>query len=116
MDTLLVPLVVCLLGVAVIMQRRRKVHASRTGEVSDLPQRLLSASVVLLATDRAEWGQAMAGELDRLKTRGERWRFVLGCARVTLLLPPRRGAPGRLIVTAMQSTAATCAGLVGYGL
>jgi hypothetical protein len=116
MSTLVVSLVVCLLGVAVIILRTRNVHASPTGEGSDLPQRLLAASVVLLAADRAEWGQAMAGELDRLTARGERWRFVLGCARATLLLPPRRGTPGRLIVTAMASAAASCAGLVGYGL
>lgn len=114
MGILVVPLVVCLLGAAVIMQRRRSVP--RTGEGSDLPQQLLAASVVLSAADRAEWGQAMVGELDRLAARGERWRFALGCARAMLLLPPRRGAPGRLIVTAVVSAAATCACLVGYGL
>jgi hypothetical protein len=116
MGALVVSLAVCLLGVAVIMLRRRNVGASLAVEVNDLPQRLLAASVALLATDRAEWGQAMVGELDRLTAPGERWRFVLGCARTTLLLPPRRGAPGRLIVTVVASAAVACVGLVGYGL
>lgn len=116
MGALVVPLAVCLLGVAVIVLRRRNVHAFPSDEVSDVPQRLLAASVALLAADRAEWGQAMVGELDRLTARGERWRFVLGCARATLLLPPRRGAPGRLIVTVVASAAVACVGLVGYGL
>jgi hypothetical protein len=117
MGALVVSLAVCLLGgVAVVVLRRRNVGASPAAEVSDLPQRLLAASVALLAADRAEWGQAMVGELDRLTVPGERWRFVLGCARTTLLLPPRRGAPGRLIVTVLASAAVACVGLVGYGL
>ena len=116
MGVLVVLLVLCLLGAAVIVLRRRNVGASPAGDVSDLQQRLLAASVALLAADRAEWGQAMVGELDRLTAPGERWRFVLGCARTTLLLPPRRGAPGRLIVTMVVSAAVACVGLVGYGL
>lgn len=115
MGALVVPLAIGLLGVAVIVLRRRNVRAFSAGEVSDVPQRLLAASVALLAADRGEWGQAMVGELDRLTARGERWRFVLGCARATLFLPPRRGAPGRLIVAAVASAAVACVGLVGYG-
>jgi hypothetical protein len=116
MGALVVPLAVGLLGVAVIVLRRRHCGASPAAEVIDLPQRLLAASVALLAADRAEWGQAMVGELDRLTAPGERWGFALGCARTTLLLPPRRGAPGRLIVTVLASAAVACVGLVGYGL
>jgi hypothetical protein len=116
MGALVVALAVCLLGVAVIVLRRGNVRAFPAGVGSDVPQRLLAASVTLLAADRAEWGQAMIGELDRLTARGERWRFVLGCARATLLLPPRRGVPGRLIVTVVASAAVACVGLVGYGL
>lgn len=116
MGALVVSLAVCLLGAAVIVLRRRNVGASSGGDLNDLPQRLLAASVVLLGADRAEWGQAMVGELDRLTARGERWRFALGCARTTLLLPPRRGTPGRLIVTGVASAAVACVGLVGYGL
>lgn len=116
MGVIVLALAVCLLGVAVIVRRPRRPPAFPAGEVSDVPQRLLAASVALLAADRAEWGQAMIGELDRLTTRGERWRFVLGCARATVLLPPRRAAPGRLIVTVVTTAAVACVGLVGYGL
>ena len=116
MGALVVPLAVCVLGVAVIVLRRRTVRTVPAGEVRDVPHRLLAASVALLSADRAEWGQAMVGELDRLTAPGERWRFVLGCTRTTMLLPPRRGARGRPIVTVVASAAAACVGLVGYGL
>ena len=38
----------------------------------DVPARLLGWAVGLLAAERAEWGQAMAGELDQIDGRAER--------------------------------------------
>jgi hypothetical protein len=116
MGAVMVPLAVCLVGIAVMVLWRQRARALRTGNVDDVPQRLLAASVALLAAERAEWGQAMIGELDRLTSRSERWRFVLGCARVTLLVPPRQGGRGRLTRTVVPSAAVACIGLVGYGL
>ena len=53
-----------------------------------MPERLLRWAVGLLAPQRAEWGQAMLGELDYIDGRVRRWRFALGCAGAALLLPP----------------------------
>ncbi len=116
MGAVIVPLAVCLVVIAVTVRWRQRTRALRTGEVDDVPQRLLTGSVALLAAERAEWGEAMLGELDRLTSRSERWRFVLGCARATLFVPPRQGGPGRLTRTVVPSAAVACIGLVGYGL
>jgi hypothetical protein len=113
---LLIPAVLLLLGIGVVVLRRPRRRTGAARVVSDLPQRLLAASVDILAADRADWGQAMLAELDHIGARGERWRFMLGCVRATLLLPPRRGAPGRSIGTVVAVAAMACAGLVGYGL
>src|SRR5664279_5278996 len=116
----MIPAIVLLLGIGVVVLRRpRPRPRPRTGAagvVSDVPQRLLAASVAVLAADRADWGQAMLAELDHVGARGKRWRFVLGCVRATLLVPPRRGAPGRWTGTVVAVAAMACAGLVGYGL
>jgi hypothetical protein len=45
-------------------------------------------AVGLLSAQRAEWGQAMLGELDHIEGRRQRWRFTVGCAGAALLLPP----------------------------
>jgi hypothetical protein len=83
---------------------------------ADLPARLLGAIAGRLPADRAEWGQAMLGDLEHLTSRGERWRFALGCAVATLLFPaPRTGSAGWLLVI-VASAAAGCAGLVSAGL
>ena len=77
----------------------------------DVPERLLLAANALLPADRAEWGRAMAAELAHLSGRSQRWRFALGCARASLLVPVRE--PGaRPIVLAVGAAAAGAAGLV----
>ena len=53
-----------------------------------MPVRLLRWAAGLLSAQRAEWGQAMLGELDHIDGPGRRWRFSVGCAGAALLLPP----------------------------
>ena len=50
--------------------------------------RLLQWAVALLPAERADWGRAMLGELDRIEGQFERWRFTLGCMAGIVLLPP----------------------------
>src|SRR5207302_1009489 len=73
----------------------------------DVPERLLRWAAGLLSAQRAEWGQAMLGELDHIDGRGPRWRFSAGCAGAALLLPPWGRAAGA--VWAMAATAAGAA-------
>lgn len=111
-----VVLVVCLVACALVSLRHRRPIVISTSGVRDAPAVLLAASVHLLAADRAEWGEAMVGELDRLTTSSERWRFALGCVRATGFAAPRRGAPDRLIVAVVAAAVAACVSLVAYAL
>ena len=79
----------CLAGsaVALILRSARAVPAGPAAR-GDVPERLLRWAAGLLSAQRAEWGQAMLGELDRIDGRGPRWRFSAGCAGAALLLPP----------------------------
>jgi hypothetical protein len=106
--TKLVPLM-CLLGMGVALVRgwARDVPAAPAAR-DDVPARLLRWAVGLLSAQRAEWGQAMLGELGNIDGRSRRWRFAVGCAGAALLLPPW----GRT-VTAVWAMAAVAAGSVG---
>ena len=79
----------CLAGsaVALILRSARTVPAD-PGARGDVPERLLRWAAGLLSAQRAEWGQAMLGELDHIDGWGPRWRFAVGCAGAALLLPP----------------------------
>jgi hypothetical protein len=70
------------------------------GPTEDLPLRLLRWAVSLLSPQRAEWGQAMLGELGYLDGRLRRLRFALGCTGVALIMPPWGRAAAGLGVTA----------------
>ena len=92
-------------GVALILRRLRTTPAAQPGgsygpadpaDADDAPARLLGWAIGLLAADRAEWGQAMLGELDRLDGRAPRWRFAAGCSSAAMVLPPGAGPPPRL--------------------
>jgi len=104
-------IVVLLLGAGVwrLVRVRRRVMPGAPAVRDDVPARLLGWAAGLLAAERAEWGQAMAGELDQIDGRAERWRFAVGCVSAALLLPPwgRAGA----VVVAFIAAAAGCAGL-----
>src|SRR5215813_7759849 len=94
---------------AALIWRRRQAAAPVPADRDDAPARLLGWATGLLSADRAEWGQAMLGELDRLEGRGPRWRFAAGCSAAAMMLPPWGRA-----AAAAGSLAAVAAG--GFGL
>ena len=100
----------CPVGIAVAMLRRyaRAVTAGPAAR-GDVPERLLQWAAGLLSAQRAEWGQAMLGELDHIDGQGRRWRFAVGCAGALLLLPPWGRAAAA--VWAMAALAAGATGL-----
>src|SRR5437763_15115368 len=75
------------IAVAIALYRRNP-RRFLDGPTEDAPLRLLRWAVSLLSPQRAEWGQAMLGELARLDGRGRRTRFALGCTGAALVLPP----------------------------
>ena len=102
-----------LLGILIAWYRRDP-QRFLDGPTEDAPLRLTRWAIGLLAPQRAEWGQAMLGELGHIKGRVQRMRFALGCVAAALVLPPwgrgavccRAGAgPGRAGTT--DSPAAT---------
>jgi hypothetical protein len=96
--------------------RRRATHVAAATTVDDAPSRLLAWAVSALPADRAPWGEAMFGELQQLENRPQRWRFAVGCAGATLLLPSRRADSAGMAARLVAATALACAGLVAYGL
>ena len=71
----------------------------------DLAYRCLAAVIGRMPRARRDWGWAMLAELDQLRSRRARWRFVLGAARVALL-PPGPNRPGGYGVLAVAGSAA----------
>jgi hypothetical protein len=91
------------------------IHQRQRGEATtqdDAPARLLEWAVGLLPPQRADWGQAMLGELDHLHGGSKRFRFVLGCA-VGIVVPPPWGPV--VPVAALASVAVGSAVLFGIG-
>jgi hypothetical protein len=80
-------LMLCLLGIGIAMFRRSP-QAFLDGPSTDMPAVLVTWTAGLLSGERAEWGQAMLGELGCLDGRIRRWRFAIGCVIAALLLPP----------------------------
>jgi len=104
-----IPLI-CLIAMGVALFRRSVPLSPAGPQVrDDVPARLLRWAVGLLSARRAEWGQAMLGELDHIDGWGRRWRFAAGCAGAALLLPPWGRAAAA--VWAMVAVAAGCAGI-----
>jgi hypothetical protein len=83
-------LIVFLLGPlgAAIAVYRRNPRRFLDGPTEDAPLRLMRWAVSRLAPQRAEWGQAMLGELAHLGGWPRRMRFPLGCTAAALVLPP----------------------------
>ena len=75
------------LGIVIALYRRNP-KRFLDGPTEDAPLRLMRRAVSLLAPQRAEWGQAMLGELGQLDGRTRRVRFALGCTAAALVLPP----------------------------
>jgi hypothetical protein len=100
---------ICLLGMGMALLGSPRDASAGQAPRDDLPARLLGWAAGLLPAQRAEWGQAMVGELDNIDGRGRRWRFAAGCAGAALLLPPWGRAAAA--VWAMAAVAVGGAGL-----
>jgi hypothetical protein len=109
---------VCLLGILIAWYRRDP-RRFLDGPAQDAPLRLMRWAIGLLAPQRAEWGQAMLGELDHIEGRARRMRFALGCAGAALVLPPwGRAATSAwaVIALAVGAVGLYAAMAVHYGL
>src|SRR5437764_275950 len=78
---------VSLLGIFIAWYRRDP-RRFLDGPAEDAPLRLMRWAIGLLAPQRAEWGQAMLGELGHIEGVIPRMRFALGCVGAALVLPP----------------------------
>jgi hypothetical protein len=116
MGALVVGLSVAVLLVWVARPTRRRGAREVSAMAIDGPSRLLAWAVSGLPADRAQWGEAMFGELQQLQNQRQRWRFAVGCAGATLLLPARRADSAGLATRLVAAAALACAGLVAYGL
>jgi hypothetical protein len=74
-------------GILIALYRRNP-KRFLNGPTEDAPLRLMRWAISLLPPQRAEWGQAMVGELDHLDGRIRRMRFAVGCVAAALVLPP----------------------------
>src|SRR2546430_8117444 len=75
------------IAVAIALYRRNP-RRFLDGPTEDAPQRLLRWAISLLSPQRAEWGQAMLGELAQLDGGWRRMRFAIGCSGAALVMPP----------------------------
>jgi hypothetical protein len=89
------------IAVAIALYRRNP-RRFLDGPSEDAPLRLLRWAVSLLSPQRAEWGQAMLGELAHLDGGWRRMRFAAGCSGAALLMPPwGRAAAGLWAIVAV---------------
>lgn len=110
---LLATLVVC----TALFLRRRTSRASNAMASADPPARLLAWAVRRLPAQRAQWGQAMLGDLQQLEHRPQRWRFAVDCVAATILLPPPPLAKSAgFTVAVVAAGAACCVGLMSYAV
>jgi hypothetical protein len=108
-------LIVALLAVVAPGVVRRFAAGRPAGALpTDAPARLLAGTIGFLPAGRADWGQAMTGELEQLGRRSQRWRFALGCLAATVLLPVRRAGAARLVIVLVGAAAVAGAALVAY--
>jgi hypothetical protein len=99
----------------------RGLRAMRAGAGGDRAAVVLSLAIRGLPPDRADWGQAMLGELSAAQGSLARWRFGLGCVQATFALRIRESLGGShrdgVVVRAVVLAAVAAAlALGGYGL
>jgi hypothetical protein len=107
-----------LLGILIACYRRDP-RRFLDGPAEDAPLRLMRWATGLLAPQRAEWGQAMLGELGYIEGRIQRMRFALGCVGAALVLPPwgrAAAGAGAMTVLAAGAVGLYAAMAVHYGL
>ncbi|MBB4703743.1 hypothetical protein [Sphaerisporangium siamense] len=86
------------------------------GTPADGAERLLSVAVWLLPEGRRQWGLAMRAELAGIESAPARWRFALGCLRVSLTRPRLLGtAACALLTLGVVAAALVTTGGVAYG-
>jgi hypothetical protein len=108
-----------LIGIGIAMIRRTARVSVDGGRPEDAAGRLLHWAVGLLSEQRAEWGQAMVGELDHIDGRSKRLRFAFGCVTAALLLPPwgrAAAAVWTMVAIAVGGVALYSSIIVHYGL
>ena len=94
-------------AVAVALYRRNP-RRFLDGPAQDAPLRLLRWAVSLLSPQRAQWGQAMLGELGHAGGWLRRMRFAAGCSGAVLVLPPwGRSAAGLWAATGITAASFT---------
>src|SRR5439155_20109284 len=92
------------IAVAIALYRRNP-RRFLDGPTEDAPLRLLRWAVGLLSPQRAEWGQAMLGELAQLDGGWRRMRFAIGCSGAALVMPPwGRAAAGLWAMLGITAT------------
>jgi hypothetical protein len=99
----------------------RTLRATRVGEHRDRAALMLALAVGGLPPGRADWGQAMLGELDEAHGSWARWRFSLGCTNAVLKMRVRESAggshrDGALVRATVLGAVAAALALGGYGL
>jgi len=102
----------CLLGILIAWYRRDP-RRFLDGPAEDLPLRLTRWAAGLLAPQRAEWGQAMLGELGHIEGPVRRLRFAASCVGAVLVLPARgRAAAGTWAMIVLAAGAVVLFGAV----
>jgi hypothetical protein len=107
-----------LLGILIAWYRRDP-RRFLDGPAEDAPLRLMRWAIGLLTPQRAEWGQAMLGELGHIEGWIRRMRFALGCVAAALVLPPwgRAATSVWAMIVLAGGAVGLCAGMaVHYGL
>jgi len=110
--------ILLLTGVGMVLWYREHSPQDDLTVRADVPVRLLQWAVGLLPAERVDWSQAMLGELDRIESRSERWRFAIGCVTGIVLVPPwgPAGPMAALVAVAIGSTVVFGFGFVHFGL
>jgi hypothetical protein len=106
-------IILALIVLAVTAGVYRAGRKRRTGGGADIPAAVVGWAARLLSIDRAQWGQAMLGELGQYQGFA-RWRYAVGCAVAAIGLPRRRRS-GRWVMAYVIVASIASAGLVGYG-
>jgi hypothetical protein len=99
----------------------RALRTMRVGDTGDRATALLSVAIRSLPAGRADWGQAMLGELEEAHGSRARWRFSVGCLNAALALRVRATfggshRDGAVVRTTLLAAVAAALALGAYGL
>ena len=101
----------------IVLPAIARVVRVRSAADGDHARLVLVIAVRGLPADRADWGQAMLVEFDRVEGRRARWQFSLGCLWASTRIRSQSLEPGGALLRAVVlGSAAIAFALVGYGL